>query len=144
VSDIDYREGFAAPDFLALARDVWPRDYSLEQTAAALTHTLNLGAWDRATLVGSVRLLTDGYFYATIPEILVAPPYRGRGIGAELMRRIVARAPKGTAAFAAQPQSVAFFERIGCERRLTSFVARAPLPHGETSRCDARPMEERS
>ena len=123
MSDIVYREGFAAPDFLALAQRVWPRAYEFEPAAAALTHTVNLGAWSQGTLVGSVRLLTDGYFYATIPEILVAPEYQGRGIGEELMRRIVALAPKGKVAFAAQPQSVGFFQRIGCEQRLTSFVA---------------------
>ena len=75
MADIDYREGFAARDFLALAQRVWPRAYELEAAAAALTRTVNLGAWSQGTLVGSVRLLTDGYFYATIPEILVAPEY---------------------------------------------------------------------
>jgi GNAT superfamily N-acetyltransferase len=39
--------------------------------------------------VGCVRVLTDGYFFATIPEILVLPVYRRRGIGWELMWRAV-------------------------------------------------------
>jgi GNAT superfamily N-acetyltransferase len=137
MTEIDYREGFAAADFLALAQRVWPRDYSAPDAETALARTLNLGAWDGERLVGSVRLLTDGYFFATVPEILVDPAYQRRGIGAELMRRVVERAPRGKLAFAAQPQSVAFFERIGCEQRLTSFVASAPLappPSPRTSR----------
>jgi ribosomal protein S18 acetylase RimI-like enzyme len=127
MNEILYRDGFDARDFLALAQRVWPREYAEEAARQALTQTLNIGAWDGNTLVGSVRLLTDGYFFATIPEILVAPEYQGSGIGRELMRRVVSRAPRGKVAFGAQPESVAFFERIGCERRLTGFVAAAPL-----------------
>jgi ribosomal protein S18 acetylase RimI-like enzyme len=132
MTDIVYREGFAAPDFLALAQRVWPRDYSPDATQDALGKTINIGAWSGDVLVGSVRILTDGYFFATIPEILVAPEYQRQGIGQELMRRAVARAPRNKLAFGAQPQSVAFFERIGCERRLVSFVATTPL-HSDTN-----------
>jgi len=47
------------------------------------------------------------------------------------------RAPRGKAAFGAQPQSVAFFEHIGCRRALTGFVAAVDVQSsvGE-SRCD--------
>ena len=122
-----YRESFAADEFLALARGVWPRDYSLADASAALERTINLGAWDGTRLVGSIRILTDGYFFATIPEILVDPDYQRRGIGQRLMELALERAPRGKLAFGAQPESVAFFDRIGCERKLTSFVAARPL-----------------
>ena len=122
-----YRESFAADEFLALARRVWPRDYSVADASAALERTINLGAWDGTRLVGSIRILTDGYFFATIPEILVDPDYRRRGIGQRLMELALKRAPRGKLAFGAQPESVAFFDRIGCERKLTSFVAARPL-----------------
>jgi ribosomal protein S18 acetylase RimI-like enzyme len=122
-----YRESFAADEFLALAQRVWPRDYSVADASAALERTINVGAWDGTRLVGSIRILTDGYFFATIPELLVDPDYRRRGIGQRLMELALERAPRGKLAFGAQPQSVAFFDRIGCERKLTSFVAARPL-----------------
>jgi len=122
-----YRESFAADEFLALAQRVWPRDYSVADASAALERTINLGAWDGTRLVGSIRILTDGYFFATIPEILVDPDYQRRGIGQRLMELALERAPRGKLAFGAQPESVAFFDRIGCERKLTSFVAARPL-----------------
>ena len=75
--------------------------------------------------MGSVRVLTDGYFYATMQELLVDPGYQRRGIGQRLME--LERAPRGKVAFGAQAQSVGFFERIGCERQLTGFVAERPL-----------------
>jgi hypothetical protein len=43
------------------------------------------------------------------------------------MELALERAPRGKVAFGAQPQSVTFFERIGCERKLTGFVAARPL-----------------
>ena len=127
MTDIVYREGFDERAFLALAQLVWPRDYQDEAARAALACTINIGAWDGESLVGSVRILTDGYFFATIPEILVAPAYQRRGIGAELMLRAIERAPRNKVAFGAQPQSVEFFTRIGCQQTLTGFVATAAL-----------------
>ena len=127
MSDLEYRQDFDAGDFLALAQRVWPRDYSSGDAAAALERTINIGAWDASLLVGSIRVLTDGYFFATIPEIFVHPSYQRRGIGRRLMELALERAPRGKVAFGAQPQSVAFFESIGCERFLTGFVASRPL-----------------
>jgi GNAT superfamily N-acetyltransferase len=88
----------------------------------------NIGAWDGDCLVGCIRVLTDGYFFATIPEILVLPVYRRRGIGRELMRRAVEAAPRQRLFFGVQPESVAFFERIGCRLSLTGFEAFSPSP----------------
>src|SRR6059058_2336371 len=127
MADLSYRSEFAVEDFLALAQRVWPREHSIADARAALERTINIGAWDGSRLVGTVRLLTDGYFFATIPDIFVDPEYERRGIGRRLMQLALEHAPRGKVAFGAQPQSVAFFERIGCERRLTGFVAARPL-----------------
>ena len=124
---ITYSDDFAVDEFLALAGRVWPGEYSHEAARQALARTVNVGAWDAGRLIGSIRILTDGYFFSTIPEILVDPAYQRRGIGRELMHRGLQRAPRHKAFFGAQPQSVAFFERIGCERTLTGFVAQWPL-----------------
>jgi ribosomal protein S18 acetylase RimI-like enzyme len=125
---IRYGDGVRPEEFLALGQRVWPGDYGLAEATTALARTTNIGAWDGAKLVGSVRLLSDGYFLATVSEILVDPAYRRRGIGRELMRRVVAAAPRGRLFLGAQPDAVAFFDRIGCERRLVGFVATYPLP----------------
>lgn len=67
MADITYSdEGFEAETFVALAKRVWPREYDLAAAAAALTRTTNIGAWDGERLVGAVRMLTDGYFFATV------------------------------------------------------------------------------
>ncbi|HEX5059144.1 MAG TPA: GNAT family N-acetyltransferase [Kofleriaceae bacterium] len=121
---IRYGEGVAAEDWFSLAQHVWPGAYGLAEVTAALARTSNIGAWDGDTLIGAVRVLTDGHFLATVPEILVLPTYQRRGIGRELMRRALELAPRGKLFFGAQPQSVGFFERLGYERGPIGFVAR--------------------
>jgi ribosomal protein S18 acetylase RimI-like enzyme len=111
--EIRYSDGFSAAAFLGLAREVWPRDYDESAVASSLGVTTNIGAWDGDALVGSVRVLTDGHLFATVPELLVDPGYRRRGIGRELMSRAVAVAPRGKLFFGAQPESVGFFKHIG-------------------------------
>ena len=119
---IDYREGFDAVDFVALASRVWPRDYDVARAQEAIARTINIGAWDGARLVGAVRVLSDGYLFSTVPEILVDPTHQRRGIGRALMMLALDVAPRGALFFGAQPQSVGFFERIGCTRGPVGFV----------------------
>lgn len=90
---IRYRDGVRPEDFLDLGQRVWPGNYGLAEVTTAVARTTHIGAWDGDRLVGSVRMLTDGYFLATVSEILVDPGYRRRGIGREPMRRAVAAAP---------------------------------------------------
>jgi GNAT superfamily N-acetyltransferase len=114
---------FTADAFLALARRVWPRDYDPGRAAAALTRSVNVGAWDGDRLVGAVRVLSDGYFFACVSEILVDPEYQRRGVGRRLMEAALACAPRGKLFLGAQPQAVGFFERLGYARGPVGFVA---------------------
>jgi GNAT superfamily N-acetyltransferase len=117
---------FTAELFLALAQRVWPRDYDRVRAATALTKSMNVGAWDGDRLVGAVRILTDGYFFACVSEILVDPEYQRRGIGRTLMARAIDLAPRGKLFLGAQPEAVGFFEHLGYERGPVGFVATAP------------------
>jgi GNAT superfamily N-acetyltransferase len=124
---VEYRDGkaaFTGESFVALASRVWPRDYDTARTAMALDMTINIGAWVGGQLVGSVRILSDGYFFSTVPELMVDPQYRRRGIGRELMHRALDVAPGGRLFFGAQPGNEGFFERSGFHRGPVGFVGR--------------------
>jgi GNAT superfamily N-acetyltransferase len=125
VPSIRYTDEVSAAEFLNLGQRVWPGAYGIDEVRLALSKTINVGAWDAETLVGSVRVLTDGYFFATIPEILVDQNYRRRGIGRELIRRALLHAPRGKLVLGAQPSAAGFYERIGCTQKLVAFVAEA-------------------
>jgi GNAT superfamily N-acetyltransferase len=124
---VEYRAGESAvtpESFVALARRVWPREYDLARAAAALEKTINIGAWVADRLVGSVRVLSDGYFFNTVPEVMVDPEFQRRGIGRELMCRALDLSPGGRLFFGAQPGNEAFFERAGFTRGPVGFVGR--------------------
>ena len=107
--------------FLDFVQQVWPGAYNLEQTRAALSKTMNFTAWDGGQLAGCLRVLTDGCFFGTITELLVLPACRRQGVGRALMDLARAHAPTPLY-FGAKPGAEGFYEKIGCERSLPSFL----------------------
>src|SRR5690554_4039797 len=80
LSDVAFKindKDLKANIFLELVQRVWPGTYSEQFTDEALGITINITAWIEGKLVGCVRILTDGYYFGTITEILVLPEYRG-------------------------------------------------------------------
>lgn len=115
--------GLEAGVFLSLVQRVWPGNYVPDLIAAALTRTTNITAWDGERLVGCVRLLSDGYLFSTVPEILVDPAYQGQGIGRELMGRAYTLAPSSIF-LGAQAGNEGFFERLGYVQAMPGYVRR--------------------
>ena len=128
MSDIRYDHDVSVDAFIALAQRIWPRSYDRGRAAAALARTANVGAWADDQLVGAIRVLTDGYLFATVAELLVDPAFRGRGIGRALLDRSLAHAPRGVVFVGAHPAAVGFFERVGSVRSLTGFTYGTPRP----------------
>ncbi|MGL5437267.1 MAG: GNAT family N-acetyltransferase [Lachnospiraceae bacterium] len=106
--------------FINMAAQVWAGDYHPQYTKEALKKTINTTAWDNEKLVGCVRVLTDGYFFGTITEILVLPEYQKQGIGEKLMSLAFETSPTSLF-FGARPEAIAFYEKIGYEKSLQSF-----------------------
>lgn len=125
MSGLEYKSNdteLTAADFLSLAQRVWPGDYDLGATETALTRTTNIAARDGARLVGVVRVLSDGYFFGTIPELLVDPDYQGKGVGTRLMELAWEISPTSLF-FGAQPESEAFYEGLGYEKGPQSYLS---------------------
>ena len=109
--------------FLPFVNQVWPGAYDPEKTRAALKKTQNITAYDTGCLVGCLRMLTDGYFFGTITELLVLPAYQRRGVGSRLLQLAREAAPT-LLYFGAQPGAEGFYERNGCRRSLPSYELR--------------------
>ena len=107
--------------FIAFVNQVWPGSYDLERTRGALSRTLNITARDGEKLVGCLRILTDGYFFGTITELLVLPEYRRQGVGSSLLRLAKEHTPT-MLYFGSQPGVETFYERNGCQKGLPSYV----------------------
>jgi GNAT superfamily N-acetyltransferase len=67
----------------------WTRPSREEALAEVLKAGPAVGAWDGDTLVGLVRALSDGYLVAYVEDVMVHEEYRRRGVGGELMVRLL-------------------------------------------------------
>ena len=110
-----------ASTFIPFVNQIWQGDYDLERTQAALSKTLNITAYDNKMLVGCLRMLTDGYFFGTITELLVLPKFQKQGVGSKLLELAKENAPT-MLYFGAQPGVEAFYEKNGCQKSLQSYM----------------------
>jgi GNAT superfamily N-acetyltransferase len=70
-----------------------------------------------APVVGFVTAIGGGVLTAFVPLLEVLPAYRGRGIGTELMRRILDRlGDRYSIDLVGDPDVVPFYERLGGTR----------------------------
>ena len=123
---VEYRvddRGLEAGAFLAFVNQIWPGEYDVEKTRAALAKTLNFTAYDGERLAGCLRILTDGCFFGTITELLVLPAYQRRVVGSMLLQLTREAAPT-LLYFGAQPGAEGFYERNGYRRSLPSYELR--------------------
>jgi GNAT superfamily N-acetyltransferase len=72
----------------------WNEKYCL--SAAELRQALQsswflVSVYENGRLVGFGRLVSDGILHAMIYELIVAPPYQNRGIGSQILERLIDR-----------------------------------------------------
>lgn len=121
---MDYRindKELDASVFLSFVNQVWPGNYDTERTQSALYRTINITAYDQNKLVGCLRILSDGYYFGTITELLVLPAYQRKGVGSRLLQLAKENTPT-TLYFGSQPGAEAFYEKNGCKRGLPSYL----------------------
>lgn len=92
--NIDFRTEIPDPDhFWELYQTTgWNEEYRLSPNdliQALRSSWYTLGAYDGERLVGFSRLVSDGVLHAMIYEMIVLPEYQGRGIGGEILKKLV-------------------------------------------------------
>ncbi|MBI1256226.1 MAG: GNAT family N-acetyltransferase [Chloroflexi bacterium] len=74
------------------AQTEWAANRSQEAIRVLLANTpVCLCVWDGARLIGFGRAVTDDVFRALIEDVVVDEAYRGKGIGGEIIRRLLER-----------------------------------------------------
>lgn len=116
---IDDLDGIEASD-LAGFWEGWPVAPSAERHLAALRGSeaavLAVDATD-GRIVGFVTAVGDGALAAFIPFLEVLPAYRGRGIGRELLRRVLGRlGPRYSVDLVCDPDLVEYYRAAGFDR----------------------------
>jgi ribosomal protein S18 acetylase RimI-like enzyme len=117
---IDYRDditGVAADQLRGGFFEGWPSAPSVELHLAHLRGAeIAIAAVDADTgqVVGFVTAIGDGVLTAFIPLLEVLPAYRGRGIGTELVRLVLARlGDRYSVDLVCDPEMAEFYERFG-------------------------------
>jgi ribosomal protein S18 acetylase RimI-like enzyme len=117
-------------ELLALFQSAW---WTAARTPEAIERMLEgsevvIGLVDSESdrLVGFARAITDQIFLAVVLDVIVAPDFRGRGLGASLMDELLARpelADVDSIELVCQPELVDFYRRWG----FTDSVGRSRL-----------------
>lgn len=96
----------------------WSRDRSLDSIERMLDTTpVKLGAWRGDDLVGFARVISDDVYKAVIDDVIVDEKLRGKGVGTEIIRRVVDRVKHVESVFLPTGEKlVPFYERLGFER----------------------------
>lgn len=81
----EYLEGF----FVGWARDITPAEHlDILRSSHAIALAIDT---EKDRVVGFVNAISDGFLMAYLPLLEVLPDYQGRGIGTELVRRMLNR-----------------------------------------------------
>ncbi len=72
-----------------------------------------VSAWDGEVLVGFARAISDGVTNAYVSTVAVLPGYRRRGIGREMMRRLLEGRDGLTFALHARKEARSFYVACG-------------------------------
>ncbi len=86
-------------------------------------------AWDGERLVGAGRAVTDGAFNAFFPDIAVHPGYHGKGVGREIVARLLKRCEAFYNVTAVAEDEIAenFFRKCGLTDERKAFRKMTPI-----------------
>ena len=72
----------------SLRETYWAKGVPRDVVERSLANSLVFGAYDGARQVGVARVITDRATFAYLADVFVEPAYRGRGVGAAIVRAI--------------------------------------------------------
>ena len=96
----------------------WSSANKPDQLHRGLTNSDSIvTAWQADQLVGLANAISDGHLVVYYPHVVVHPDLQGRGIGKEMMRRLMERYKDfHQHSILADKDAVGFFERCGFYR----------------------------
>ncbi len=101
----------------------WNQEYnfSIQDLSNAIKNSwFSTSIYDSETLIGFGRVIADGVHHALIVDLIIHPNYQGKGLGSELLERLVTKCKehkiRDIQLFSAKDK-FAFYEKFGFEKR---------------------------
>lgn len=96
-------------------------NFSLEELNKAIQHSwYSISVYHSGKLVGFGRVIADGVHHALIVDLIIHPEYQCKGLGSELLKRLVQKCKdyriRDIQLFAARDK-FEFYEKFGFEKR---------------------------
>jgi GNAT superfamily N-acetyltransferase len=104
------------PQLASLFESVgWHKIASDPERLARMVRGSMYAVWglNNERLVGAAQAISDGAFYAYVSSVVVHPEYQRRGIGREMVRRLLDGRPHVTFVLHAHPPLQPFYLRDG-------------------------------
>ena len=114
-----------ASTFLSFVNQVWQGDYDIERTKETFSKTLNITAYDDKVLIGCLRILSNGYYFGTITELLVLPEYQKQGVGSRHNRLQKEYARHGRKEYMARHSFIQMSKLPNVKGRISYITSRA-------------------
>lgn len=87
---LSYRENITVEDYCKLREAVGWHKLDSNQAKRSLEHSFYLiGVYDEERAVASARVISDSGYMALIADVMVDPVYQRKGIGTEMLERIL-------------------------------------------------------
>ena len=125
MSTIEYREHRPDPQAYRELYESTGWNEKYKASAAELARAIEnswyfVAAYDSDRLVGFGRVVSEGVLYAMIYDLIIDPPYQGRGIGAEILHRLIVKCRsagiRDVQLFSARGKA-GFYRKYGFEER---------------------------
>ncbi|MDR3559896.1 MAG: GNAT family N-acetyltransferase [Negativicutes bacterium] len=110
-----------------LAQSHWAFDRPREKIAASIANSLCYGVYDHDEQIGFARVITDFATTYWLCDVIVAPQYRGRGLGERLVRYIVGSAElKDLTGVLKTKDAHGLYEKFGFQREPERMMRKDP------------------
>lgn len=79
-------------------------------------------AWKNTQLVGCGRMISDGQMYSGIFDVVIDPEFQKMGIGREIVKRLIAKAPQTCIHLTSTFGKEAFYAKLGFKKHKTAMA----------------------
>ncbi|MCS6960469.1 MAG: GNAT family N-acetyltransferase [Pseudanabaenaceae cyanobacterium SKYGB_i_bin29] len=109
----------------------WARGRTIEDLATALGNSEPvITLWHGEKLIGHGRATSDGVYRATIWDVVIAPEFRGTGLGRKLVEKILAhpKVHRVERVYLMTTYQQEFYLRLGFQYNQTTTMVRYQAP----------------